>query len=698
MALLAEAELERKETEQALRDSEQLYRSLFENMLNGFAYCRVLFEQGQAQDFIYLSVNNAFDTLTGLGQVVGKKVSEVIPGIREADPALFEIYARVALSGIPEYVEIYVQALQRWFSIAVYSPSFEHIVVVFDEISERKKAELELRIAATAFEAQEGIMVTDADTVIMRVNRAFTEITGYTAEDAVGKKPNMLKSGYNDAVFFSDMWQGIQRDGKWQGEIWNRRKTGETFPGWLTITAVAGDDGSITHYVGTLTDITQRKDAETEIRQLAFFDPLTGLPNRRLLLDRLHQALLVSARSQRQGALLFIDLDNFKSLNDNHGHDQGDLLLKQVAQRIVSCVREVDTVARMGGDEFVVMLENLSGRYQEAIVQAERVGGKILSTLNQPYSLGKCEHRSSTSIGVTLFDGQKFSIGELLKQADLAMYQAKMAGRNTLRLFNLEMLAASEARLHLEESLREGLRRDQFILYYQPQVDCDGLLTGAEALVRWQHPCHGLMPPGEFISLAEETGLILPLGNWVLETVCRQLADWSTQKMTDQLTLAVNVSARQFHCPDFVERVFAVLDKTGANPRRLRFELTESLLLDNVDESIAKMTELKTKGVTFALDDFGVGYSSLRYLQLLPLDQLKIDVSFVRDALTDTNDAAIIRTIVALGQTLGLGVIAEGVETKAQCDLLAKLGCHAFQGYLFGIPLPVEALWFGGQK
>ena len=698
MALLAGAELERLEAERALRDSERLYRSLFENMLNGFAYCRVLFEQGQAQDFIYLSVNNAFDTLTGLGQVVGKKVSEVIPGIREADPELFEIYARVALSGIPEHVEIYVQALRRWFSIAVYSPSLEHIVVVFDEISERKKTELELRIAAIAFEAQEGIMVTDADTVIMRVNRAFTEITGYTVEDAVGKKPNMLKSGYNDTVFFGDMWLGIHRDGKWQGEIWNRRKTGETFPGWLTITAVAGDDGSITHYVGTLTDITQRKDAETEIRQLAFFDPLTGLPNRRLLLDRLHQALLTSARSQRQGALLFIDLDNFKSLNDNHGHDQGDLLLKQVAQRIVSCVREVDTVARMGGDEFVIMLENLSGSYQEAIVQAERVGGKILSTLNQPYSLGKCEHRSSTSIGVTLFDGQKFTVGELLKQADLAMYQAKVAGRNTLRLFNLEMLAASEARLLLEESLREGLRRDQFILYYQPQVDCDGCLTGAEALVRWQHPRHGLMPPGEFISLAEETGLILPLGNWVLETVCRQLADWSMQKMADELTLAVNVSARQFHCPDFVERVIAVLDKTGANPRRLRFELTESLLLDNVDESIAKMTELKTKGVTFALDDFGVGYSSLRYLQLLPLDQLKIDVSFVRDALTDTNDAAIIRTIVALGQTLGLGVIAEGVETKAQCDLLAKLGCHAFQGYLFGIPLPVEALWFGGQK
>ena len=574
VAVRVGAEMERLDAEHALRGSEMLYRSLFDNMFNGFAYCRMLFEQGRPQDFIYLGVNRAFETLTGLTQVVGKKVSEVIPGIRESDAELFEIYGRVALSGISEHVEIYVQAMQMWLSIAVYSPSPEHFVAVFEVI-------------------------------------------------------------------------------------------------------------------------TQRKAAENEIKQFAFYDFLTGLPNRRLLLDRLEHALVVSSRSQRHGALLFIDLDNFKALNDNHGHDQGDQLLMQVAQRVVGCVRESDTVARMGGDEFVVLLQNLSGNHQDAANQAEKVGGKILSMLNRPYTLGGFEHLSSTSIGVTLFDGQKFSVEELLKQADLAMYQAKVAGRNTLRFFNIGMLAESETRLALEESLREGLRREQFILYYQPQVDCEGILTGAEALVRWQHPSHGLIPPGEFISLAEKTGLILPLGNWVLETVCRQLADWSAQQATEGLTLAMNVSARQFDAADFVERVTQVIGQTGANPTRLRFELTEGMLLDNVEESIAKMTALRAIGVTFALDDFGIGYSSLRYLKLLPLDQLKIDMSFVRDALTDPNDAAIIRTIVALGETLGLAVIAEGVETKAQSDLLAKLGCRAFQGYLFGIPLPVEAMWFG---
>jgi len=329
------------------------------------------------------------------------------------------------------------------------------------------------------------------------------------------------------------------------------------------------------------------------MRIAAFYDLLTGLPNRRLLLDRLGHALADSTRSQGHGALLFMDLDNFKELNDNHGHDHGDLLLTQVAQRVVSCVRESDTVARMGGDEFVVLLKNLGGNRQEAAIKAEKVGRKILSMLNRPYSLGEFEHHCSASIGVTLFDGRKSSVEVLLKQADLAMYQAKVVGRNTLCFFNVNMLADSEARSALEESLREGLRRDQFILYYQPQVDCEGILTGAEALVRWQHPLHGLMPPGEFISLAEKTGLNLPLGNWVLETVCRQLADWSAQEATEGLTLAMNVSARQFDSADFVERVAQVLGQTGANPARLRFELTEGMLLGNVEESIAKMAALR---------------------------------------------------------------------------------------------------------
>jgi diguanylate cyclase (GGDEF)-like protein/PAS domain S-box-containing protein len=571
VAVRAGAELERLQAEQALLDSEKLYHNLFDNMLNGLAYCRMMFEQGQPRDFIYLNVNNMFETLTGLRQVVGKKVSEVIPGIRESDPELFELYGRVSLSGVSERVEMYVKALQMWLSLAVFCPVPGHFVAIFE-------------------------------------------------------------------------------------------------------------------------DITLRKQAENEIEQLAFYDPLTGLPNRRLLLDRLRQALVASARSESTGALLFIDLDNFKALNDSFGHDQGDLLLQQVAQRLVVCVRGSDTVARMGGDEFVVMLEDLNEKPHEAAVQAENVGGKILSALNKPYPLGGREHHSSTSIGATLFKGQQLSVAELLKQADLAMYQAKAAGRNTQRFFNPDMQLALEVRSMLEHDLREGLGKGQFLLYYQAQVDCTGCLKGVEALVRWQHPRHGLMSPGGFIALAEDTGLILPLGNWVLETACRQLAEWANRPETAELTMAVNVSARQFCRPDFVEQVAAVLAQTGAYPCRLKLELTESLLFDTVEDTIAKMAELKARGVAFALDDFGIGYSSLSYLKRLPLDQLKIDGSFVRDVLTEPNDAAIIRTIVALGQTFGLAVIAEGVETEAQRDCLAELGCQAFQGYFFGRPLPVEAL------
>ena len=559
-----------------------------------------------------------------------------------------------------------------------------------EDITERKAAEAELRIAATAFESQEGMMITDAWSVILRVNRAFTDITGFTAEEAVGRKASLLKSGRHDAAFYAAMWESVHRDGSWQGEIWNRRKNGEVYPEWLTITAVNGAGGEVTHYVATLTDITRRKAAEDEIKHLAFYDPLTRLPNRRLLLDRLQQALASSTRSRREGALLFIDLDNFKTLNDTLGHDIGDLLLQQVAQRLATCVREGDTVARLGGDEFVVMLEDLSENLQEAATQTEVVGEKILVALNQRYMLAGHSHHSTPSIGVTLFGGQRETVEELLKRADLAMYQAKAAGRNTLRFVDPETQATVTARAALEVDLRQGLQQNQFVLYYQAQVDEQGRMTGAEALVRWQHPRRGLMFPAEFVPLAEETGLILPLGHWVLETACARLVAWAALPDMSHLTLAVNVSARQFHTPDFVDQVLTVLDRTGADPQKLKLELTESLLLDDVEDIIAKMMALKAKGVGFSLDDFGTGYSSLSYLKRLPLDQLKIDQSFVRDILTDSNDAAIARTIVALAQSMGLGGIAEGVETEEQRDFLARQSCHAFQGYLFGRPLPVE--------
>ena len=442
-----------------------------------------------------------------------------------------------------------------------------------------------------------------------------------------------------------------------------------------------------------LTDITQRKAAEEQIEQLAFYDPLTRLPNRRLLLDRLRQAVKGCARRQRPGALLFIDLDNFKTLNDTLGHDIGDLLLQQVARRLVDAVRTRDTVARLGGDEFVVLLEDLGARPEEVATQVQVVGAKLLAVLNQPYDLVGHRCHNTPSIGVALLCERPATVDELMKRADLAMYQAKAAGRNTLRFFDPAMQAVLEARTALETQLRDGLREGQFLLWYQAQVDSAGRLTGAEALLRWHHPLRGLVAPGEFIPLAEETGLILPLGDWVLETACVQLAVWARRPETAGLTLAVNVSARQFRHPGFVDQVQAALARQGTDPYRLKLELTESLLLEDVGDTIAKMTALKARGVGFALDDFGTGYSSLSYLKRLPLDQLKIDQSFVRDILTDPNDAVIAHAIVALGQSLGLAVIAEGVETEGQRAFLLRQGCRAFQGYLFGRPGPVEALW-----
>jgi diguanylate cyclase (GGDEF)-like protein len=486
------------------------------------------------------------------------------------------------------------------------------------------------------------------------------------------------------------MWESIHRTGGWQGEIWGRRKSGEVYPKWLTISAVKNDEGAVTHYVGMHSDTTQHKIAEEKITELAFFDQLTGLPNRTLLLDRLNQVMAANERNGAHGALLLIDLDNFKALNDTLGHELGDTLLKQVAQRLKRCVREGDTVARRGGDEFVVILANLSMSEREAATGIETAAEKIFASLNQPYRLDDAIHHSTASIGATLFNGHPASIDSLMKQADLAMYKAKEAGRNRLRFFDPAMEVTVISRAALESDLRAAIEAKRFVLHYQAQV-AGGQVTGAEVLLRWKHPQRGMVSPAEFIPLAEETGLILPLGHWVLETACAQLAVWASQPAMAHFTLAVNVSALQFSQPDFVEQVLAVLKDTGANPRRLKLELTESMLADNVQDIIEKMFALKAKGVGFSLDDFGTGYSSLSYLKRMPLDQLKIDQTFVRDIMVDANDAVIARTIVALARSLGLGVIAEGVETEAQKDFLASSGCHAYQGYFFSRPVTVEA-------
>ncbi len=438
-------------------------------------------------------------------------------------------------------------------------------------------------------------------------------------------------------------------------------------------------------------DLTQRNNAlSEEIARLAFHDQLTGLPNRTLLLDRARQTMKANKRNGGYGALLFIDLDNFKTLNDTLGHDKGDLLLKATAQRLLACVRSVDTVARFGGDEFVVLTDLSTQDERDASLRAERIGEKIVSAFVEPFQLDGFVYPCTASVGGALYSDSSQNLEDLLKRADLAMYEAKGAGRNGLRLFVPEMQADVEMRAKLEADLREDIKNKNLRLHYQPQVNAEGRLIGAEALLRWQHPRHGAVSPSRFIPVAESSGLIMPLGDWVLETACEKLAAWGRRPETAHLSLAVNVSALQLHHESFVDRVLQAIERTGANPRRLKLELTESFSVNKIEGVTAKMCALQARGVTFSLDDFGTGHSSLSYLKRLPLEQLKIDRSFVRDILVDPNDAAIVETIIALGKTLGLSVIAEGVELEAQRAALEQLGCRAYQGYLFGRPMPAK--------
>lgn len=546
----------------------------------------------------------------------------------------------------------------------------------------------QLRIAAAAFETHEAIMIIDPDRRILRVNGAFTRLTGYSAEEAIGQTPDMFKSGRHDAKFFRDRWETLAREKYWQGEVWNRHKDGKVYPVWLTTTAVSDADGQVSNYVSVFSDITLRKEAEEQIHQLAFYDPLTKLPNRRLLMNRLNHSMVAGTRTGHHGVILFIDLDNFKTLNDTKGHDVGDLLLVEVAQRLQACVRAGDTVSRLGGDEFVVMLGSLSEDAEQAVAHAKAAGENIRDSLSQPYLLRDFEYYSSCSIGISLFRAHDVSVDDLLKRADTAMYEAKTAGRNTLRFFDPDMQAALEARVILESDLRDAITEQQFHLLYQVQMNADSQPVGAEALLRWMHPTRGVVLPNEFIPMAEKNGLILSIGQWVLETACAQIKAWAANPLTSQLQLAINVSARQFHQPDFVAQVRVAVLMAGADPTRLKIELTESVVLDDINEAIAKMHELKEFGVRFSMDDFGTGYSSLAYLTQLPLDQLKIDQSFVRNIGTKSTDAVIVQTIIGMANILGMEVIAEGVETEAQRAFLEHAGCVAYQGHLFSMPVP----------
>lgn len=583
-----------------------------------------------------------------------------------------------------------VEMMTSWVALAIIL-LLGFLLIIYNKrlsnsLVQVKRNEETLRISSVAFETQEAILITDAKQKIIRVNKAFTDITGFTAKEAIGQTPRMLKSGLHDDEFYQEMWDDIIETGGWRGEIWNRRKNGEIFPEHQVITAIKNAKGQITHYLSTFSDITLRKLNEERIHNLAFYDPLTGLANRRLLEDHIAQAMSTSSRNLHYCALLFIDLDHFKNLNDTLGHKLGDELLKQVAERLKSCVREGDTVARPGGDEFIILLQDIGYKQEEAANHAKLVAEKILSRFNEPYQLSESQYVLTASIGINLFIDHYENSDEIMKRSDLAMYQAKAQGRNAICFFDPSMQEAASKRSEIETDLRRAIEQKEFLLYYQPKYCFSGQLHGYEALIRWQHPQKGLVPPFEFIGVAEETGLIIPMGEWVLNQACQTLQSWQGQTDKKHLGLAINISARQFHQAEFVNDIQAALIHYKIDASKLELEITESMLMSDIQDTAEKMHALKSLGINFALDDFGTGYSSLNYLKTLPLGSLKVDQSFVRDMLVDENDAAIVKTIITLAKELQLSVVAEGVEEAAQARILHDLGCDLLQGYLYGRP------------
>lgn len=553
---------------------------------------------------------------------------------------------------------------------------------------ERVRALDELRQSATVFAStRDGVVITDLEGRIRAVNRAYCEMSGHSEAELLGRNPKLLRSGRHDAAFFAAMWQSIHATGQWQGEIWNRRKNGEVFPQWLTISTVRNDWGEPTHYVGVLTDISQLKQSEATLEHLAHYDPLTDLPNRILAQSRIQHALEQARRHERQVAVLFLDLDRFKTVNDSLGHPVGDELLTAIGRRLRERLRDEDTLARLGGDEFLVLIESAPGTEDIALVAQH-----LLDALEQPFHLPSGhEVFVGASLGISLYPQDGASVTELIQHADVAMYQAKEQGRNTYRFYTQALTRAANEKLELEASLRRALARGEFLLHYQPQVDVgSGAITGCEVLARWQPPDGGLISPARFIPVAEETGLIVALGEWVLRTACAQARAWMDAGLPE-FVVSVNVSARQLRQRDLPQRVATILAETGLPPRRLALELTESVIMGQGDQAEGLLRALKQLGVGLSIDDFGTGYSSLAYLKRFPIDQLKIDQGFVRDIPHDRNDMEIAAAVIALGRSLNLKVLAEGVETPAQLDFLAGRGCDAYQGYLFSQPVTAEA-------
>ena len=558
---------------------------------------------------------------------------------------------------------------------------------VYADITARKEAEETLRLSATVLEhIADGVMVIDAKGTIVAVNPAFTQITGFTEAEALGQDRNLTRSGRHDEAFHQDLWKELVNTGYWRGEIWSLRKNGEQFLEWLTLTAVRDTRGLTTHYVGVFSDITLVKESQEKLDHLAHHDPLTQLPNRLLFHDRLQHAIQRTSRDNEQLALLFIDLDRFKNVNDTLGHHIGDELLKQVARMLSDKLREGDTLARLGGDEFIVLLENVDGQYGASLVAEKLVG-----MFEQPFMVAGHELFVTCSVGISLFPNDASDLNMLIRYADVAMYQAKARGRNGYRFYAPSMTGEGVERLRLETFLRRSIEKEEVFLNYQPQVEIDtGRLIGVEALVRWNHPELGLVPPVRFIPLAEDTGFINQLGKWVLYEACRQMVRWQDGGL-DVPKIAVNLSAKQFERGSMVAMVREILAETGLEPHRLQLEVTESLIM-NTGDALAFINDLHAVGVALAIDDFGTGYSSLAYLKQMPVQTLKIDRSFIKDISTDANDEAIAIAIIQLGKSLNLSVIAEGVETDEQAAFLLRHGCNQAQGYFYSRPVMPEDL------
>lgn len=688
-----------KAAAEALRLSEERYRLAFQMNFDSIDICRL-------EDGRFIDVNEAFLRTTGFKRedVIGRTSFEL--GLWDNPTDRQKLIEEIRKNSVCRDFEAPYRSANgalRWGLLSVSGIEMNGarcILSVTRDITDAKLAEERLVAAAEALRVSEEryrtVFQTSVDAMsiahvsdlkFIDVNQSLLDTLGYEREEVIGKSSEEL------GIFADDhdrkaMMEIVRQNSSCRSmEVQFRKKNQEIVWGELSVSIVEIE--GVPCILSIARDITAAKAAERTIRSLAFYDPLTGLPNRRQLLERLNQPAAAPGQRSRSMALLLVDLDHFKTFNDTLGHQTGDLLLKEVAQRVAASVHEGDTVCRLGGDEFVVLLENLNEGAEEAAAQAKAVGEHILAALGRPYSIENREYHLTASIGITILGDRQRSTEDVLQQADIAMDQSKAAGRNTMRFFSPALQAAVNARAALEVDLRQAIKTNQFLLYYQPQVE-GGRVTGAEALIRWSHPTRGLVMPDEFISLAEESRLILPIGNWVLETACAQIAAWADRRLTSDLSIAANISALQFRQPEFVEQVLSALSRTNANPKNLRLELTESMLVDDIEEVIAKMTELRSHGLRFSLDDFGTGYSSLSYLKRLSLDRLKIDRSFVRDILADSTSGAIAQTILSLGKAMGLSVIAEGVETEEQRRFLAGLGCHSFQGYLFSRPVPLE--------